>query len=206
MNASKATAADERCSTCRCPWMAVAPAWCALIGLYFLSLPGKDTIPPFVPPLKHLALPGEPAESHPSTVASWSPSTLRQNHRHMGHGNGEQTRHRSCSTLSASHHFKSRRATQKTHANCTFQVVLKSPLHLSCGHVLSVSYSVLVQGTSAPPLGAPCTSQSPGNPCLHGASGRGADTWIKLPAFAAPADLYSFRGRFENVAYHVQHY
>lgn len=30
-------------------------------------------------------------------------------------------------------------------------------------------------------------------------------TWIKPPAFAASADLYSFRGHFEIVTYHVQH-
>lgn len=74
-------------------------------------------------------------------------------------------------------HFKSFSATEKSCVNRMFQLVLKSPLHLLCGHVLSVLHSVLVQGTSAPPLGVLCMPQALGDSCLHGAGGRCPDTY-----------------------------
>lgn len=85
-NAFKATAADECCSVCCCPsflpglrpWVAVAPAWCALIGLYFLSM-GK--LPSWSPAKYYLeqVMPLLPTQSfvnrtHGSAFQEGSPS------------------------------------------------------------------------------------------------------------------------------------
>lgn len=96
-------------------------------------LPGRDTIPPFVPPATSEAPPAAQQASwvpalHPCATASWSPSTLQQMNCHTGQGNGEPKQHRPYSTLSAY-------ITQKSCVNCMLQLVLTSPLHLPCGHV-----------------------------------------------------------------------
>lgn len=54
------------------------------------------------------------------------------------------------------HRFKGFIAMQKSYVNHILQLMLKSPLHLPCEHVLSVPHLVLVQGTPAPLLGALC--------------------------------------------------
>lgn len=99
-------------------------------------------------------------------------------------------------------HLESFRATQKSCASCMFQLVLKFPLHLSCGHVFGVPHFALVQGTSAPLLGPPVSLK--GDP-WHEASSQCLDTWIKPPTFAASVDLCSLRCRFQNVVSHLQH-
>lgn len=73
------------------------------------------------------------------------------------------------------HRFKGFIAMQKSYVNHILQLMLKSPLHLPCGHVLSVPHLVLVQGTPAPLLGALCMAQAPWQPRLCGASGQCLD-------------------------------
>ena len=71
------------------------------------------------------------------------------------------------------------------------------------GHVLSVPHSVPAQGASAP--GCACPSPRGSLPA-RGQWSVAGHIWIEPPAFAATADLFSFRGRFENVACHLRHY
>lgn len=251
-NASKATAADERCHMCHCPdflpglcpLVAVTLACCALIGLYFLSTgnlpswsPAKDQLEqtvallptqPFVngtrgdafrggasslplchmPPLEHLMLPGKPADPQPYIITLQPVGALPCSSRWTATWGKAMESWKSTD-------FTERSALtplQRLYSNAE---VICQP-HITADAQVPFAFAMWACPKCAP-LGAGTgnSSSSPGG-LVHGPGPVAASpVWcpramsgrmqIESLAFAASADLYSLRGCFENVAYHVQH-
>lgn len=100
------------------------------------------------------------------------------------------------------HYWESFSTTQKSCANCMFQLVLKFSLDLSCEHVLNVPNFALSRELHFLSWGSSVSLK--GDP-WHEAGDQCLDACIKPPTFAAFADLCSLRAHFKNVASHVQH-